>query len=144
MEILIPAPAKAPLETSIVFDNPPLQNRTARTVDDGDEIKKAAADGQIRVVCRPRWFGRSIVMLRNRLGIDLVAGAGLVVFGLGPNVAMAHLAHHPLHALAIDLKPLRLQHRGHLPRAQEGQTVNSSSRRRIRARSLSFAGAGGQ
>lgn len=32
---------------------PPRQNRTARPVDDGDEIEKATADGQIRDVGRP-------------------------------------------------------------------------------------------
>ncbi len=34
------------------------------------------------------WFGRSIIMLRNRYGQILWPGAGFVVFGFGPSAAM--------------------------------------------------------
>ncbi|MFK4492366.1 hypothetical protein ABIA45_007444 [Bradyrhizobium sp. USDA 336] len=59
-------------ETSIVFDN--RHARTARLrPDDGDEIKKAAADGQIRDVGRPYLVWPVDRHVAQQVGIDLVA-----------------------------------------------------------------------
>ncbi|MGX1316694.1 hypothetical protein AB7M17_000147 [Bradyrhizobium sp. USDA 377] len=114
---------------------PPRQNRTARSVDDGDEIEKAAADGQIRDVGRPhlvRPVDRSCCAAdRDR---DLVARRRLCRVRLRSQRGDAHLAHQLLHALAIDRKPLSLSIAVIRREPRNGQAVISSSIRCIRAR----------
>jgi hypothetical protein len=50
---------------------------------------------------------------------DLVSRRRLGGSGLWSQRRDAHLAHQPLHALAIDATPFAIEHRHHPPRAQE-------------------------
>ena len=98
---------------------PPRQNRAARPVDDRDEIEKAAADRDIGDVGRPHLVRPVDRQIAQQIREDLVARRRLRRVRLRSQRRDAHLAHQPLHALAVDRQPLGLQHRGHPPRAQE-------------------------
>ena len=88
------------------------------------------------------WFGRSIRRLRSRYGNIRCPGPGMLVRGFGPRAAMPMrrisrctrlrltAAPSPCSILAIRRDP------------RKGRAVNSSSSRRISAKSLSFAATG--
>jgi len=58
----------------------------------------------------------------QQIGEDLVPWRGLAGAGLRPERLDPHLAHQPLHALAVDGMALGAQHRRHPPRAEERPT----------------------
>jgi len=71
-------------------------------------------------------------------------GAGFVVFGFGPSAAMPILRINRCTRLRLTGSPSAFSIAVIRREPRNGQAVNSSSIRRIRARSLSLAGRGGR
>ena len=90
------------------------------------------------------WFGRSIASPRSRYGNILCPGAGLLVRGRGPSAAMPILCISRRTRLRLMAYPCPRSIAVIRREPRNGQAVNSSSIRRIKARSLSLAGGGGR
>jgi hypothetical protein len=74
----------------------------------------------------------------------LCPGAGFLVLGFGPSAAMPIRRISRCTRLRLIAKPFSLSMIAIRREPRNGQAVNSSSSRRITARSLSFAGAVGR
>jgi hypothetical protein len=87
------------------------------------------------------WFGRSIRKPRSRYGNILCPGAGVLVRGFGPTAEMPIRRISRWTRLRLIARPSPCSIRAIRREPRKGHAVNSSSIRRIRARSLSLAGA---
>jgi len=90
------------------------------------------------------WFGRSITRFRKRYGNILCPGAGFVVRGFGPSASMPILRFSRCMRLRLTTCPSTRSISAIRREPRNGQAVNSSSIRRITARSFSLAGGSGQ
>ncbi|WP_430640414.1 hypothetical protein [Bradyrhizobium arachidis] len=88
---------------------PPRQNRIARPVADGDEIKKAAADGQIGDVGRPHLVRHNDRHVAQQ--IDLVARRWLGLFAFGPSAAIPILRINRCTRLRFSIAVIRREPR---------------------------------
>src|ERR1700756_4178279 len=106
-------------EVSIVFDR--RQASTARLPQSmiPPRYRKALADRHIGDIGRPHLIRPIDHHMAQKIREDLVPRRRLCGSGLWSQRRDAHLAHQPLHALAIDATPFAIEHRRHPPRAQE-------------------------
>ena len=90
------------------------------------------------------WFGRSIAKLRRRYGKILCPDCGFVVRGFGPSAAMPMRRISRCTRLRLSGRPSARNIATIRREPRNGHAVNSSSIRRISARSSSLAGGGGR
>jgi hypothetical protein len=88
------------------------------------------------------WFGRLDRQVAQQVGKDLVARRRLGRPRLRPECGDPHLAHQPLHSLAVDALAFRPQQRRHPPRAEERSGREQLIEPPHRKRSSSLTGRG--
>ena len=114
---------------------PPSQHRPRRPVDDRHQIEKALPNRDVGDVCRPHLVRPVDGHVAQQIGKNLVSRLRLGGARLRRERRNPHLAHQPLHPLAIDRKAVLSEHHRHPPRAKEGplgeQLVKPAHHRQI-------------